>query len=102
MLSREKMDRMLAAASYAEAAKLLAECGYGELSALTRDLLVRKTAPQGGAALLTGGYDETTMRRLSNQFQTVRLVQMLGLLQTMDLSPAVCGMLSEVLLAEVG
>ena len=54
----------------------------GELSALTRDLLVRKTAPQGGAALLTGGYDETTMRRLSNQFQTVRLVQMLGLLQT--------------------
>ena len=53
----------------------------GELSALTRDLLVRKTAPQGGAALLTGGYDEATMRRLSNQFQTVRLVQMLGLLQ---------------------
>ena len=54
----------------------------GELSALTRDLLIRKTAPQGGAALLTGGYDENTMRRLSNQFQTARLVQMLGLLQT--------------------
>ena len=54
----------------------------GELSALTRDLLVRKTAPQGGAALLTGGYDENTMRRLSNQFTTARLVQMLGLLQT--------------------
>ena len=32
MLSREKMDRMLAAASYAEAAKLLAECGYEDLS----------------------------------------------------------------------
>ena len=45
----------------------------GELSALTRDLLIRKTAPQGGAALLTGGYDENTMRRLSNQFQTARL-----------------------------
>ena len=53
-----------------------------ELSSLARDLLLRKTAPQGGAALLTGGYDENTMRRLSNQFQTARLVQMLGLLQT--------------------
>ena len=28
-------------------------------------------------------------------------LELLGLLQTMDLSPAVCGMLSEVLLAEV-
>ena len=28
-----------------------------ELSSLARDLLLRKTAPQGGAALLTGGYD---------------------------------------------
>ena len=53
----------------------------GELSALARDLLVRKTAPKGGAALLTGGYDETTMRRLSNLFSTQRLVQVLGLLQ---------------------
>ena len=54
----------------------------GELSALVRDLLVRKTAPRGGGALLTGGYDEATMRRLSNLFQTPRLAQMLGLLQT--------------------
>ena len=54
----------------------------GELSALTRDLLVRRTAPQGGAALLTGGYDEGVMRRLSNVFPTPRLVQMLGLLQS--------------------
>ena len=53
----------------------------GELSALARDLLVRKTAPQGGAALLTGGYDEAAMRRLSNLFNTPRLVQMLGQLQ---------------------
>lgn len=53
-----------------------------ELSALTRDLLVRKTAPKGGAALLTGGYDESTMRRLSNLFQTPRLAQMLGVLQS--------------------
>ena len=54
----------------------------GELSALARDLLVRKTAPKGGAALLTGGYDENTMRKLSNLFQTPRLAQMLGVLQT--------------------
>ncbi len=52
-----------------------------ELSSLVRDLLVRRTAPQGGTALLSGGYDENTMRRLSNVFQTQRLVQMLGLLQ---------------------
>lgn len=37
-----------------------------ELSSLARDLLLRKTAPQGGAALLTGGYDEATMRTLGN------------------------------------
>ena len=54
----------------------------GELAALARDLLVRRTAPQGGAALLTGGYDEATMRKLANAFQTPRLVQMLGLLQS--------------------
>lgn len=53
----------------------------GELAALTRDLMVRKTAPQGGAALLTGGYDENTMRKLANAFSTARLVQMLGLVQ---------------------
>ena len=29
----------------------------GELSTLTRDLLLRKTAPEGGAALLSGGFD---------------------------------------------
>ena len=52
-----------------------------ELSALTRDLLIRRTAPQGGAALLNGGYDEGTLRRLSDTFQTQRLMQMLGLLQ---------------------
>ena len=54
----------------------------GELSALTRDLLIRATAPRGGGALLTGGYDETTMRRLGELFSPERLVQMLGLLQT--------------------
>ena len=52
-----------------------------ELSSLARDLLIRKTAPQGGAALLTGGYDENTMRRLSNLLQTPRLAQILTRLQ---------------------
>lgn len=52
-----------------------------ELSSLARDLLLRKTAPQGGAALLTGGYDEATMRALGEQFTAPRLLQMLKLLQ---------------------
>lgn len=52
-----------------------------ELSALTRDLLLRKTAPQGGAALLTGGYDEGTMRKLGERFSAQRLLQLLSLLQ---------------------
>ena len=52
-----------------------------ELACLTRDLLLRKTAPQGGAALLTGGYDEATMRELGGQFTAPRLLQMLTQLQ---------------------
>ena len=53
----------------------------GELASLARDLLLRKTAPQGGAALLTGGYDEVTMRALGEKFSAQRLLQMLTLLQ---------------------
>lgn len=53
----------------------------GELTSLARDLLLRKTAPQGGAALLTGGYDEATMRALGEEFSAPRLLQMLTLLQ---------------------
>ena len=52
-----------------------------ELSGLARDLLLRKTAPRGGAALLTGGYDESTMRALGEQFTAQRLLQMLKTLQ---------------------
>ena len=54
----------------------------GELSALARDLLLRKTAPQGGASLLTGGYDEATMRALGEQFTAQRLLQTLTGLQS--------------------
>lgn len=54
----------------------------GELSALARDLLLRKTAPQGGTALMAGGYDEDTLRRLGEQFSAQRLLQMLTRLQS--------------------
>ena len=70
----ERFARLYAAGK--EAGALL-----GELSALTRDLLLRKTAPQGGAALLTGGYDEATMRALGELFSAQRLLQMLSQIQ---------------------
>ena len=53
----------------------------GELSALTRDLLIRKTAPRSGSALLSGNWDETTMRGLSEHFTAPRLVWILTVLQ---------------------
>lgn len=53
-----------------------------EMSSLARDLLLRKTAPRGAAALLTGGYDETTMRSLGERFTAQRLLQMLTILQS--------------------
>lgn len=53
----------------------------GEMGSLCRDLLIRKTAPQGGSALLTGGYDDATMRGLSEQLTAPRLIQMLTILQ---------------------
>lgn len=52
-----------------------------ELAALARDLLLRKTAPTGGTVLLTGGYDEGTMRALGKVFSASRLLQILTLLQ---------------------
>ena len=54
----------------------------GELSALARDLLIRKTAPTAGAALMTGGYDENTMRFLVERLSAARLVGMLSLIQS--------------------
>ncbi|WP_294535295.1 DNA polymerase III subunit gamma/tau [uncultured Pseudoflavonifractor sp.] len=56
----------------------------GELSALARDMLIRKTAPQSGAALLTGGYDETTLRRLDQLLTPARLAQILSQLQAVS------------------
>ena len=53
----------------------------GELSCLTRDLLLRKTAPRGGTSLMAGGYDEATLRRLGEGLSAQRLTQMLTQLQ---------------------
>ena len=53
----------------------------GELSSLVRDLLIRKTAPEGGQGLLTGGYEEKTLRVLTEGFTAAELVQMMGILQ---------------------
>ena len=53
----------------------------GELSALLRDLLVRRTAPKAGGDLLSGGFDDATLKRLSARFDIPRLVQMLTLVQ---------------------
>ena len=52
-----------------------------ELSTLTRDLLIQKTAPKGGAGLMAGGYDEETLFTLGKGFTAQRLIQMLRLLQ---------------------
>ena len=54
----------------------------GELSTLTRDLLIRMTAPQGGAALLSGGYDTALMDSLSQGVSPTRLIFMASQLQS--------------------
>ena len=53
----------------------------GELAALVRDLLIRKTAPEGGQGLLTGGYEEKTLAPLAAALTAGELVQMMTLLQ---------------------
>jgi len=52
-----------------------------ELSTLTRDLLLRKTAPEGGAALLSGGFDGATLDRLSEGLSSARLIYLASTLQ---------------------
>ena len=53
----------------------------GELSALSRDLLISATAPEGGAALLTGGYDGKTLSALRREASSARLIQICTVLQ---------------------
>ena len=53
----------------------------GELSTLTRDLLLRKTAPEGGAALLSGGYDSATLDQLGKDVPSNRFLYLASTLQ---------------------
>ena len=53
----------------------------GELSTLVRDLLLRRTAPEGGAALLSGGYDTATLDRLGKDVPTARFLYLAATLQ---------------------
>ena len=53
----------------------------GALSTLGRDLLIRKTAPKGGAALLSGGYDSATLEELGAGAAASRLIAILTTLQ---------------------
>lgn len=52
-----------------------------ELISLGRDLLIRATAPDGAKGLLAGGYDEATLKTLSQHMPPERLIAMLELLQ---------------------
>jgi len=70
----ERLDKL-----YANGKEMAALAG--ELSALVRDLLVRKTAPNTGSALMTGGFDGETLKKLSARFDVPRLAQMLYCLQ---------------------
>ena len=53
----------------------------GELSTLARDLLISSTAPEGGAALLSGGYDAQTLAALQKQADSARLIAICTTLQ---------------------
>ncbi len=52
-----------------------------ELSVLTRDLLLRRTAPEGGAALLSGGYDSAALDKLEKDASGSRLLYLATTLQ---------------------
>lgn len=52
-----------------------------ELIALSRDLLIRQTAPEAALSLMTGGYDEATLNTLSKNMPPERLIAILQLLE---------------------
>ena len=52
----------------------------GELSGLCRDLIIRATAPEGGSALLTGGFDAAALERLDALSTPQRLIGMASML----------------------
>ena len=53
-----------------------------ELSTLTRDLLLQKTAPKSGAALLSGGFDAAALDRLGKGVPAGRFLYLASTLQT--------------------
>lgn len=75
----------------AQAALLLLDRLYGggkdmgavlsELSTLTRDLLLQKTAPEGGGALLSGGFEAAVLDRLSRNVRSSRFLYIASTLQ---------------------
>ena len=69
-----RLDRLYAAGK--DVGSLLSE-----LSALVRDLLIQRTAPQGGSGLLTGGYDQSTLSQLAQELNPPRLARLLEALQ---------------------
>ena len=52
-----------------------------ELAALVRDLLLKRMAPEGSAALLSGGYDDNTLKRLESLSTDARLLYLATSLQ---------------------
>ena len=54
----------------------------GELYTLARDLLISTAAPEGGASLLSGGYDVSTMKNLLALGSGARFIQLSTILQT--------------------
>ena len=53
----------------------------GELNTLVRDVLLLRTAPKGGTALLSGGYDTATLDRLGKDVPVSRLLDLAAALQ---------------------
>ena len=53
----------------------------GELSTLSRELLIRATAGEGGESLLSGAYDSATLENLCKQGTSARFIQLCTLLQ---------------------
>jgi DNA polymerase-3 subunit gamma/tau len=53
----------------------------GELSDLSRDLMILATAPEGGAALLTGAYDRKTLQSLGHNIEPSRFLYFTSTLQ---------------------
>ena len=54
----------------------------GEIAVLARDLLISTAAPEGGASLLSGGYDANTMKNLLALGSGARFIQISTILQT--------------------